>query len=478
MLLSKQLIRSLGLWGAVATAVGIVVSSSALVSLGQGFGIGGKGFIIAMLFALFLNLCVAFSFSELSGIIPRAGGINHFTLPAMGPFVGMVAVISGYVLVTIFAGSAEAAISGFIVTEVFSVKINPVLVSIVVVLFLGISNLFGVKVFSWTQTILTTLLIGSTVTLGIIGLTGNATGTPVTNTLDFNPMGWGVLSLTALAFWLFVGVEFVTPLAEEIKKPKIYIPLSMILGLVIIFIADLIFGFASIKYAPLEGLAESASPHVDAAKAMLGDTGLIWMGIVTILATSSTLNTLISSISRMLYAMALEGQMPKVFSKLNRWGIPWVAILFMSLLFVFFLLIGITNSSSITTFILAGCLCWMVAYIIAHLNVIILRLKYPNIKRGFKSPFGFTFQIIGIVGMLYVIFNIFPDPTIKMNIYTYTIIFLTLTVVYSFCWVKFVMKKRIFETTPIEVLTSHTEEEEGESEQLNSPINEGKGVNI
>ncbi|WP_257350963.1 APC family permease [Pseudalkalibacillus decolorationis] len=463
--MAKQLIRSIGLWGAVATAVGIVVSSSAMVSLGQGFGIGGKGFVIAMVFALFLNFCVAFSFAELSGMVPRAGGLNHYTLPAMGPFVGMVAVITGYVLVTIFAGSAEAAISGIVFNEVFSVGVNPIVIAIIVVTLLGFLNLFGIQIFSWTQMVLTTLLIASTVVLGIIGLSGVGGGEAVSNPIEFNPMGWGVLSLTALAFWLFVGVEFVTPLAEEIKKPKVYIPLSMILGLVIIFIADMVFGYASIKHAPLDRLAGSASPHVDAAKAILGEKGLIWMGIVTILATSSTLNTLISSIARMLYAMALEGQMPKVFGKLNRWGTPWAAILFLCVLFVAFLLMGITNSSSLTTFILAGCICWMIAYIVAHLNVIILRIKYPNAKRGFKSPFGYTFQIIGILGMLYIMFNIYPDPIIKAEIYKFTFIFLGLTIVYSVCWVKFIMKKKLFETTPIEDLLDQTDNESPQTKE-------------
>ncbi|MCI4128700.1 APC family permease [Bacillus haynesii] len=458
--MTKQLIRSIGLWGAVATAVGIVVSSSALVSLGQGFGIGGKGFIFAMAFALFLNLCVAFSFAELSGIVPRAGGLNHYTIPAMGPFVGMVAVLTGYVLVTIFAGSAEAAILGIVFNEVFPFEINSNVVSLLVVGLLGFVNLFGVQIFSWTQRILTTLLISSTVILGIIGLSGIGSGQTISNSTAFNPMGWGVLSLTALAFWLFVGAEFVTPLAEEVKKPKIYIPLSMILGLFIIFIADLIFGLASIKHTPLDQLAGSSSPHVDAAKAILGEKGMICMGIITILATSSTLNTLISSIARMIYAMALEGQMPKVFGRLNRWRTPWTAILLLCFLFAAFLLLGIANSSSLSTMILAGCICWMIAYIIAHLNVIILRMKYPNVQRGFRSPFGYTFQVIGIIGMTYVILNIFPDPVIKVEIYKYTLIFLGLTIVYSIWWVKFIMKKSLFKPIPIEDLFDQIDYEE------------------
>ncbi|SDI16848.1 APC family permease [Alteribacillus bidgolensis] len=470
--MTNQLKRSLGLWAAVAAAVGIVVSSSAMVSLGEGFGIGGQGFIFAMVFALVLNLCVAFTFAELSGILPRAGGLNRYTLPAMGSFIGMIAVISGYVLVTIFAGSAEAGIAGLVFSEVFSIEINSTIISISAVVILGLVNIFGVKFFSWTQIVLTTLLIASTVILGIIGLTGIGSGEPLSYSLDFNPMGWGVLSLTALAFWLFVGIEFVTPLAEEIKKPKVYIPLSMVLGLGIIFAADLLFGFAAIKYVSLNNLAESASPHVVAAEAILGQTGLMWMGIVTVLATASTLNTLISAISRMLFAMGQEGEMPKVFSSLNRWGAPWAAIFFLCILFVSFLLIGITNSSSITTFILAGCLCWMIAYIVAHLNVIILRFKYPNVKRGFKSPFGITFQVLGITGMLYIIFNIFPDPEIKAQIYKYTIVFLAITVIYAIWWIKFVMKKKLFETIPLEDLLDESSTEiENESPDAKENFN-------
>ncbi|WP_194841116.1 APC family permease [Sporosarcina cascadiensis] len=464
--MTKPLKRTLGLWAAIAMAVGIVVSSSALVSLGEGFGIGGRGFLLAMLAAVFLNLCIAFSFSELSGMIPKAGGINHYTLPAMGPFMGMISVISGYLLVTIFAGSAEASIAGVVFTEVFAPNINPIVISLGITILLAVVNTVGVKVFSWTQIILTTLLIGSTLTLGFIGLTGfGASGEAIEMTSDFNPTGWGVFSLTALAIWLFIGIEFVTPMAEEIKKPSKYIPIAMISALVIILFVDIIFGFATVKYVPLETLQGSASPHVDAANAILGKTGLAWMGIVTILATTSTLNTMICSISRMLYGMSLEGQLPKVFSKTNRWGTPWFAIVFLSGLFVVFLLNGLTSSNSLVTFILAGCFCWLVTYFIAHLNVVILRFKYPELKRTFRSPLGLTFQFIGMAGILYVMFNMSPDAAMKKSIYTYSFIFLGLTVIYASLWVKFVMKRKLFEamtmnevleltTTPSEPLES------------------------
>ncbi|MHB1406702.1 MAG: APC family permease [Desulfitobacteriaceae bacterium] len=448
--------RSIGLYGAIATAVGLVVASSTLVTLGQGMGLGGPGFIYAMIFALILNLFVAFSFAELSAILPRAGGINHFTLPALGPFMGMVAVISGYVIVNMFAGSAEASVAGIVFQDVFVPGFSPMLFSFLLVAILGIVNILGVDLFVKVQMVLTTVMIGSMMILGIIGLTGIGGGTPLPTSPSFNPMGIGVLSLTALAFWLFVGIELVTPMAEEIKKPRLYIPIAMIAALLIILVSDLLYGFASLKYVPMDVLAGSAAPHVDTAKAMLGRTGQIWIGIVSLAATATTVNTLLAAIPRMLYGMALEGQLPQVFGQLTRWKTPGVAIGFMLAALLIFVLSGIATIDTIIVFIMAGALSWFITYIIAHLDVLILRRKYPNAVRNFKSPFGFWPQVLGIAGMLYMMFNIFPDPVIKAQIYKIVVIFVGASVLFSALWVKLKMKKGLFETTTLETLLQET----------------------
>lgn len=468
--------RTLGLWPAVATAVGIVIASSTLVSLGQGMGIAGQGFIYAMVAALILNLFVAFSFAELSGIIPSAGGINHYTLPTMGPFVGMVAAISGYVLVSIFAGSAESAIAGLIFSEVFAPWMNPTLFSIIVVAILVLINIRGVELFGTVQIVLTAAMIGSLLVLGVIGITGMGGGEPVATSLEFNPMGMGVFALTALAFWLFVGVEFVCPMAEEIKKPRVYIPLAMIIGLSIIFIVKALYGFASIRYVPMEILADSYSPHVDTASALLGRTGQVWIAIVSILATVSTVNTLLAAIPRILYGMAQNKQLPSVFADLSRWGTPYAAIIFKGIMFCIFLLSGIASVDAIVVLILAGAFCWFITYIVAHLNVIIMRYKYPEVKRSFKSPLGIVPQVIGILGMLYMMVEIFPDPVMKAEIYRTAFIFLTLTVAFSVYWVKVVMRKDLFEVKPLAEVVAMVQSPDDDEDIPGSLVFEGKST--
>lgn len=452
--------RTLGFWPAVAAAVGIVIASSTLVSLGQGMGIAGYGFIYAMIAALILNLFVAFSFAELSSVVPRAGGINHYTLPTMGPFMGMIAAISGYVLVSIFAGSAEAAVAGLVFSEVFAPWMNPTLFSLIIVAILVAVNIRGVEFFGYLQIFLTTAMIGSLIVLGIIGITGAGGGEPVATSMEFNPMGLGVFALTALGFWLFVGVEFVCPMAEEIKKPKVFIPVAMFVALAIIFIAKMLYGVASIKFVPLEVLAGSPTPHVDTASAIMGRTGQIWIGIVSILATISTVNTLLAAIPRIIFGMAQNGQLPSVFGQLNRWQTPWAGILLQGFLFIVFLLTGIASVEAILVLILAGAFCWFITYIIAHLNVIILRYKYPNVERSFKSPLGIIPQVLGILGMVYMMIEVYPDPELKAQIYRLAFTFLALTAAFSAYWVKFVMKKGLFEITPLEdIVPAKTEED-------------------
>ncbi len=84
----------MGLPAGIASAVGLVVASSTLVLQGQGFGIAGPGFLIAMVVAMLVNVFAMFSFAELSGIMPRAGSINHYTQAALGPFMAIVAVLA------------------------------------------------------------------------------------------------------------------------------------------------------------------------------------------------------------------------------------------------------------------------------------------------------------------------------------------------------------------------------------------------
>ena len=441
----NELKKTLGFWSCFAVGVGLVVASSTLVTLGQGMGMAGAGFIFAMLAAWFLQLFSAQSFAELSCSIPKSGSLSAYARIAIGPLVGMVSLLTGYILMSMATVPAELAVAGAVFNGVFAPFFSPSLFALILLVILTIPNILGVDMFAKLQMVLTSIMIISMSVLGIIGLLGIGNPVPDIPSGSFNPMGWGVLGLTALAIWLYIGIEFVTPFVEEIKSPEKNIPRSMVMGLVVIIGVNLLYGFASIRYMPLDALAESDSPHVLVAEAILGKAGMIWIGIVSIAATASSVNTFIGVIPRMLYGMAQAGEMPSIFAKIHpKFRTPWIGIIFTSAVYALLLLVGIAGIEQILILIMSACACWLLAYVLAHVVVIIMRKKYPTLKRPYKTPLYPLPQIIGSVGMLYAIWQIYPEPITKMTIYTYAAVMILVAVAFSAIWLKFVKKVPLF----------------------------------
>lgn len=463
----SDLKRSLGFWSCLSISMGLVVASSTLVTLGQGMGIAGAGFIIAMGAAWLLQHFSAQSFAELSCMMPHAGGLRSYTRVALGAMPAMVATIAGYVIPNLFACPVELAIAGNVISTTFLPALSPLFIGGSLFFMIVIFNVLGVDIFAKSQIVFTVVMMLAITGLSIIGISGVANpGNFNISDMPFNPMGASVLSLTALAIWLYIGIEFVTPMAQEIKNPEKHIPKAMTIGLLIIFVINILYGVTSLKYVGLDTLANSMNPHVLVAEAVLGKPGLIIISIVSLFATASTVNTIIGVVPRMLYGMAAERELPAVFGKLHpKFRTPWISIIILSGAIGAFFFGGIAQSKNITVFLLAAVSSWLLAYIIAHIDVIVLRLRYPKFKRSYKTPFFPIPQIIGSVGMIFALINIFPDPAIKKTIFILSGAFLAVTIIYSSIWVKFVMKEKLFEPACIDESKKEwgIEEEEAES---------------
>lgn len=256
--------------------------------------------------------------------------------------------------------------------------------------------------------------------------------------------------MSAMAFWLFIGIEFVTPLTKDLKNPKRDIPLGMIIGLILLFIIQAIMVFAISNYVPYEVLQTSNQPHMEFASRLLGSSGAYWMSIISIGAVISTLNTVFAGVSRLLHGLSKSGMFPKVFSKTNKYGVPYVSLSLIVASIALTMGTGISTAQDLTKFILAGSMFWMLSYIIAHVNVLVLRIKRPEVERSFSAKLFGLPQIIGILGMIYMMMNIIDVPELKKEIYMMSGLFGLALIIYSFLWVKFVMKKRLFETLSIE----------------------------
>ena len=429
--------KKLGLGSAVSVCVGLIVATSCLLSLGQGMGLAGKSFIIPLFVVLILNGFLALSFQELHSMMPKAeGGLGQYTLVGLGPVASMVSTLSAYVIVDILSGSVEIAMCGTVLNQIFLPQVPAPLISVIILGVLSYVNYKGVDFFARIQNIVVFLLLASFLLMGIISFFHLGTGEIVTAAQQTKPQVTGIggiVSLSALAFWLFIGIEFVIPVSKDLKNPKRDVLLAMIIGIVVLFGVQALLGVGMTQYVTLQELASNPMPHMLFAERCMGQAGVYWMGIVTLLAGISTVNTVLGGIPNILSGMAENQLFPKAFQQKNKYGVPAAGITAL-------IVTGFTQSSGLTNIILAASCFWLTSYIMVNITVLALRRRYPDAEgRNKKLVLLGIPQVICIIGDIYMIFNI-AEGDARILIYKIFATLLLALIAFSVIWVKGIKK--------------------------------------
>lgn len=443
--------KKLGLRSVISTSVGLVIATSCLVSLGQGAGEVGIVFIGAMVIACLLNLTTIGSLSELNALMPNiTGGLAQYTLACIGPLPTIVSMVGGYLLCNILSSGVEASIFAYAMSQVIPLPIPSIVYTAVMMALIMVANLYGVDMFAKVQDLVAFLLVGSMVIMGLIGAFKLGTGQVVVQSANNATSPAQVISMTAVAFWLFIGAEFAIPISGEVKNAKRNVPLGMSLGLIIILIMQSILVIGFYHYTPWEDLMASAAPHLLYGEALLGKGGKIWMAFVAALAVVSTQNSGVNGLAHIGQGMAKMNMLPQVFAKTNKRGVPYIGVIVISVSMFLFAYVSDGSSDIIEFLILVGSVFWMITYIFAHIDVLILRKKLPKAPRSFKLPCGPLFPIIGIIGTSYMILYISTDPKERLMIWAITGVTMLVLGIYAYFWTKYKMKMPVWKAVPIE----------------------------
>ena len=444
--------RTLGFRALLGVAIGLVVSQGVMVIMLRGAGFSGLGFFIAMGFGYLLALSYVFSFSELALMFPRAGTLSTYTEVAIGHFPAIVAVFSGYIVVAMFALSAELVLIDLLLAELFPGIFPPMSVAFGVLIFLTLLNIRGIDLFASLQTFLAcTMIIALLVVGGTAVFSSPDPAAYELSEFGTNPLDWGGLTLIALAIWGFVGAEFVCPLVEETKQPEKNLPRAMIAGVTVILFIYLFYCLGALFHVPTKTLAGSALPHLEYARAVFGEKGIVFLTIAAITATCSTVNTTLAAVPRMLYGMAHNAQTFSIFKKLHgKYQTPWVAIVFIAFVTGVPILIYGANADAILLLLTGAAVSWLIAYVIAHIDVMVLRYRMPNASRPFKTPLYPLPQILGIAGMVYAIIYAAPSPELKGQVFSIAGAVLGIGAIIAAVWVKFVMKRGLFQPESVD----------------------------
>lgn len=444
--------KKLGMGSVVATGVGLIVATSCLLSLGQGSSEIGVTFIISMVIACAINILFALSVSELNSLMPNiTGGLPQYTLASLGPFVTIVIMVGGYLACNTMVSSAECAMFGNTIHSVFpQIGIPASVYCVVLVAVLMAINLRGIDMFAKVQDFVAYALIVSLLIMGIMGTFKIGPGTPVHQPAVLSSKFSDITGLCGLAFFLFIGCEYVIPIGDKVDNPRRKIPAGMVISLLLVLTFQIFMCIGFSHYTPWKALGKSTTPHVLYGTLLLGPVGTYWMAIVSVLAVVSSVNTVISSLAYIAAGMAKIGLLPGIFMKTNKKGAPVFGILLFGGIILVVNAVGLSTSSSLSFLILCGSAFWMLSYFVSHINVLIFRHRLPNAPRKFKVPGGPLIPIVGAAGMVWMIWNISSDPAERMMIYIVCAIMLVALAIYAAIWIKRVMKKPLFKPFPME----------------------------
>ncbi len=445
---------AIGFPTALATAVGLIIAGSVLLTAQTGFGAGGGVFAVAILIAFVLMLAQSASFAEAAGILPTAGSVYDYVAAGLGRFWAITASLTAYLGVHIFAGVAETATAGVFASFNFGPlfrfqETGSWWIGVAITVVLAIVNLLGIRPYGKTEIAMTAVMWATLIVFGVAGVLAEKKSSII------GPFGesfvgtdlTAVLTLVGLALFLFVGVEYVTPLASELRDAARTIPRAMYLGVTAVAAAMFLYGAAVARQVENVDLGDGtfildtplAIPAF--AEALMGRFGRLWLGVAVVLASAATLNTLLAGIPRILYGMAKDGTLPRIFAYLHpRYREPWVGIFLVAAIGISGAIYLDGNVPSIINLILAAVMAWIFSYILVNISVMLLRRRRPDLERPYKTPLYPVPQIVASVGLLVAAWYIAPPGLNRADIYTPFFVMLGIAAVYALAWTYGVQK--------------------------------------
>ncbi|TMW60249.1 hypothetical protein Poli38472_000291 [Pythium oligandrum] len=406
---SHRYARAPHLW---ALGVGAVISGdffgwqAALIA-------GFNGLLIILTAVTILYVLLSFSIAELSSTVPSGGGPYIFALHGIGRNAAFFAGIAESLKVITTCAVIVVGIGSYL-NQLLGTddSLAPLWWTIFYVLFAGL-NIIGV-VLTFRIQLVTTLL---SVLLLLVFYVGAATKISyqewvVEQDWKYND-GWdGIVHGFSFTLWFYLGIEELPLAIEDTIEPEKNMPrglISSILTLVVISYCTVIFN--SMISPGAAAMSLSSSPLLEGYKTVFGDnsttSGFTWLLIVGLI---SSFHSFIFCMANLLYAIARDGYMPKILTKLYPGrDTPYVALIagsFIGLvlaLLLHFIIGDVRLGSVLINLALIGAL---VSYGFQLTAFILLRVREPERPRPYRSPFGIPGAVLCMVLCAFAVFTI------------------------------------------------------------------------
>ncbi|MCG4733046.1 amino acid permease [Casaltella massiliensis] len=394
--------KEIGVFGGISIIGGIMIGSGifylgsyVLERTGMSMGLALLCWVIGGLVSISGGLC----FAELGACDSRAGGMvvymNRAYHPSVGYSFGFTSwVISGSGSIAALAIALPTALANFFHLSDMATKI----IAIILIIALTAYNCFGIKLGSILQNV---SMVAKCIPIAIILFAGLILGkehpdlslVPEGTDPTFGGMIGMIAFATVATLWAYEGWTNLNPVAEEMKNPGRDLPKALILGIGVITVIYALFNFAIYKVLPADQVVSSIESGdiylgTQVADKLFGGAGGGLILATQLIAIFGSLNGMIIAFPRYYYDMAAEKHFFKNHAKLNKFGVPQVALISQAVISC--ILVMLRSLDELTSLVVFAGMLYNVLVIAA---VVVYRKKFPDLKRPYKA-WGYPVTVV------------------------------------------------------------------------------------
>lgn len=440
---SRELKRHAGVWSLWALGVGAVISGHfSGWNLGLASG-GWGGMFLATIIIAIMYVGLTQSVAEMSPALPHTGGAYSFARSSMGPwggfFTGLVENMEYVLTPAVIVFFISSYMSGIFETGPESLPYW----WFGFYAFFTVLNIVGVEL-SFRLTVVITILALLCLVVFWISSIGNIDF--ATNALNikagingkaellsgghgkFLPMGIaGILGAMPFAVWLFLAIEQLPLAAEESVDPKKDMPKGLTYGMITLIIsAFMILWLNSSIPLGAYALSQSGEPLLDGFEFLYGTSVAKGLTLVAVIGLIASFHTIIFAFGRQIYSLSRAGYFPISLSITHsKRKTPYTALITGSVIGFSVLMLTrfLAGTEQSETFIGGALLNMavfsaMLSYVLQSASFILLRIRRPNLKRPYISPFGKTGAWITILIALVTIYYQLQDVSYRVAVFS------------------------------------------------------------
>ncbi len=314
----QRLKRSLTLWLAVLYGLGVTIGAGIYVLVGIAAGRSGMHAPLAFVLAALVMSFSAASFAELGTRMPVSASEaayveKAFNRPWLSLTMGSLVVLTA----TISAATISVGSAGYL--GVF-VDLPARWIITLVVLSMGLVACLSTRQSVTLAGIMTLIELGGLVLIIIAGVgagSGVVTRLPEIWPASGDIGAWvGLPGTTLIAVFAFIGFEHLVNVAEEMKNPSHTLPWALFLTLGLTALVYALVVWVAVVAVPPDELAKSSAPLALVFERLTG-MPLKTMSMIAIVATLNGVIVHVIMISRVLYGLASQGNLPQALAHLN-----------------------------------------------------------------------------------------------------------------------------------------------------------------